>query len=98
MGPVLFIIYINNLDSGLCCKISKFADDTKVGYRYPANTEESNIKLQLQQAIDKVTQWSDKWQMSFNLVMHRRHDNQKHNYTIAGKQLKILRECEIWVS
>ena len=88
LGPVLFIVYINDLDDGLCCKISKFADDTKLGHS--VNTQES--RLQLQHAIDKVTQWSDKWQMSFNLdkckVMHLGHDNQKHIYTMAGQRLK----------
>ena len=31
LGPLLFIIYINDLDIGLVSKISKFVDDTKMG-------------------------------------------------------------------
>ncbi len=31
LRPLLFIIYINDLDLGIVSEVSKFADDTKVG-------------------------------------------------------------------
>ncbi len=31
LGPLLFIIYINDLDSGVSSEVSRFADDTMVG-------------------------------------------------------------------
>ena len=27
LDPILFVIYVNDIDEGLTCKISKFADD-----------------------------------------------------------------------
>ena len=75
MGPLLFIIYINDLDLGLVSKISKFADDTKMGI----DADSDAAVKQLQEDLRKVGEWSKKWQMPFNLykckIMHIGHKN-----------------------
>ncbi|MCP3679704.1 MAG: reverse transcriptase family protein, partial [Gammaproteobacteria bacterium] len=63
LGPVLFLIYIDDIDEGLSCKISKFADDTKIGNR----VDTPNYRLRIQRDLEKVYERSQKWQMSFNI-------------------------------
>ena len=54
LGPILFIIYINDLEQGLTSKISKFADDTKLGKGITSDADISN----LQKELDELANWS----------------------------------------
>ncbi len=51
--PVLLIIYVNDMDEGLTCKISKFADDPKITGRVTVTTAE---KAMLQSDFGSPTQ------------------------------------------
>ena len=61
LGPILFLIYIHDLDEGVTSKILKFADDTKCFRKIKGNWN----KQQLQDDIYKLIKWSEKWQMLF---------------------------------
>ena len=63
LGPLLFVIYINDLDENLGGMVSKFADDTKIGGI--VDSEEGDLGLQ--RDLDQLGQWADEWQMEFNL-------------------------------
>ena len=43
LGPVLFLIFINDLDSNLLSSVLKFADDTKVFGRVNSDKDKEEI-------------------------------------------------------
>ena len=60
--PILFLVYIDDLEEGVTGKILTFADDTKLLRK----TKEFGDKQKLQDDIDKLVRWSEKWQMLLN--------------------------------
>ena len=59
LGLILFLIYINDLNYSITSNVLKFADDTKL-YR-KVNTD--GDKQHLQNDLDRLVKWSEKWQM-----------------------------------
>ncbi len=85
LGPVLFIIYINDIDLGLNNFIAKFADDTKIG-----NSAISDLDRQsLQEDLRKISAWCDRWEMPFNV-------NKCHTLQVGTKKRKIYMNTK-WV-
>ena len=76
LGPILFIIFINDTDNKIISKLCKFADDTKVGE--VVNNEKQASEFQSD--LDKLYYWSKQWKMEFNLekfvCMHVGYRNQ----------------------
>jgi hypothetical protein len=62
LGPLLFLIYINDLDVGIDSKLLKFADDTKLN-RGVATEQEVEI---MRKDLQTIFQWSVDWQMLFS--------------------------------
>ena len=84
LGPILCLVYINNLEEGVTGKILKFADDTKLFRK----TKEIGGKHNLQDDIDKLVKWSAKLQMLFNFgkckCLHTGPGNTSMNYEMGG--------------
>ena len=92
-GPVLFLIYVNNIDEGLTWKVSKFTADTKVMNKVVTSED----KRQLQSDLDRRVTWSDKWQLSFKAdkceVLHVDSNNDHNNYSMNSSGLVKVNEA-----
>ena len=75
---------MNDLEEGVTGNILKFADDTKP-FR---ETKEIGDEQKLQDDIDKLVRWSEKWQMLFNFgkckCLHTGPGNTGMNYEMGG--------------
>ena len=92
LGPLLFLIYINDLDIGIMSRLLKFADDTKMYGRVGTNKDTDTLRNDL----ETLNAWSEKWQMGFNVdkckVMHLGKKNEQSEYQINGKKLAEITE------
>ena len=90
LGPVLFLIFINDLDSAATEKqtIKKFADDTKV----MQVIETAEDAAELQRCLDRLCDWARTWGMAFNEskchMMHVGLRNPGHVYYMNGVRLE----------
>ena len=89
LGPLLFLIFINDLDKAVPSikYISKFADDSKLGHPVPTASDGD----ELQEAINNLQNWADQWGMKFNTskchILHIGRNNAGKTYWMNGIQL-----------
>ena len=84
LGPILFIIFVNDMPDVVNSMLLMFADDTKL-YRTITSVHDSNA---LQQDIDSVSPWGEQSLMFFNLdkchVMTFGRSQRHYSYTMTN--------------
>ena len=63
LGPLLFLIYINDLEDGIKSSIKFFADDTSL---YSIVHDPLVSAEELNHDLDLISRWAYQWKMSFN--------------------------------
>ena len=89
LGPLLFLLHINDLPSVFSSKVRPFADDCLI-YRNIKNEED---QIALQKYLNLLENWGTTWGMHFNVAkcnimrVSQTRDPKLFNYSLTGQVL-----------
>ena len=104
LGPLLFILYVNDIKKFDFAEVKMYADNLTIYYAVVNNIQDKeNLLLEL----NILVKWADKWQFKINFDYHEIHMGSKnknftyrldlHNITVGQyeKILDVLMDCNL---
>jgi hypothetical protein len=96
LGPLLFLIYINDLIDlkQNSINIQLFADDLKVY----TNVTDNSDKIRLQTFLTLINDWTETWQLKISVekcyILHIGKKNPNFEYTLSSSNIPVKNECK----
>ncbi|GAB0182898.1 mitochondrial enolase superfamily member 1 [Grus japonensis] len=88
LGPALFNLFVGDMDSGIECTFSKFANDTKLC----GVVDTLEGRHTIQRDLDRLERWARVNHMKFNKakckVLHVSRRNPKHDYRLGEEWIE----------
>lgn len=95
LGPLLFILYINDLPISINQPMTLFADDSTVTI---ACNDKNNYEFDINESLTSIILWLDKNNLKINLnktnIMHFSQRNHNNNFTKIEINKTVLREVD----
>ena len=63
LGPILFLVHINDLTTDLKCNVKLFADDTSL---FTVVQDPYSAASDMNHDLELISRWAHNWRMSFN--------------------------------
>jgi hypothetical protein len=105
LGPLMFLVYINDIVSDIQSNIRLFADDTSM---YVIVDHADQAAITMQQDIAKISEWANSWLVNFNpsksesLLISRKHKKIHHpTLTMSNKdilEVKVHKHLGVHIS
>ena len=96
LGPLLFLVFINDIVDSLECLSSLFADDTSI---YTSLKPLNNVSIHLLQSdLIKIESWAKQWKVSFNpdktemLVFSKTQNKPNIKLYFFGRQITVVHQ------
>nr|VZI29451.1 unnamed protein product [Spirometra erinaceieuropaei] len=64
LGPILFLIYVDDAARDSDCEVAMFADDMKIWSVIRGSADEDRLQINL----NRLEEWSNRWLLRFNVA------------------------------